>query len=104
MNVQLSKKRTVLFSAFVCSIILAVLALAAEGAVRFRERHRANVPGSFPFIVYQHNSLLYALVHNADYFGWIHTDSTGFRRGLPGPKTPGAIRIIADGASTTFDF
>ena len=79
-------------------------ALAAEGAVRYRERHRANVPGSFPFVVYQHRTLLFALVHNTDYFGWIHIDSAGFRRGLPHQPNSGAIRILADGASTTFDF
>jgi len=85
-------------------MVFAVLALAAEGAVRYRERHRAHVPGSFPFIVYQHRTLLYALVHNTDYFGWIHVDSAGFRRGLPHTPNSGAIRILADGASTTFDF
>src|SRR5947208_41037 len=104
MSDQLSTKRTLVFSVIVVSLLMAVLALIGEAAVRYRERHRSTVPGSFPFLSYQHRTLLFGLVHDADYFGWIHIDSSGFRRGLPRPASPKVLRIIADGASTTFDF
>src|SRR6266550_1982052 len=104
MNNRLSTKKTLAFSVLVCALVIAILILAGEAAVRYRERHRSTVPGSFPFVSYQHRTLLFGLVHDQDYFGWIHIDSSGFRRGLARPASPGALRIIADGASTTFDF
>jgi lysophospholipase L1-like esterase len=100
----LSRRRTLVFSVLSLALFLTVLFLAGEAATRYRERHRSTVPGSFPFLVYQHRTLMWALEHDADYFGWIHTDSSGFRRGLATQHRPDAIRIVADGASTTFDF
>jgi lysophospholipase L1-like esterase len=53
---------------------------------------------------YRHAYLGYALVHDMDYYGWVHISRQGFR----GPdatleKPAGVTRIMAVGGSTTFD-
>jgi lysophospholipase L1-like esterase len=83
---------------------LALLAVAAEGVVRVRERHRATLGGTMPLLFYRHSTLGYALVRGFDYAGRIHIDREGFR----GPDValramPGVVRIMAVGSSTTFD-
>ncbi len=94
-----------LLALFVLLVIpLAVAAFLAEGVVRWRERHRASAPGTMPTLFYPHDRLRPALIHDRDYFGWVHTDSFGLRgRPVAVAKTPGRIRILADGGSTTFD-
>ncbi len=85
-------------------IPLLVAALLGEGALRWRERHRATPPGTMPTLYYSHERLRPALIHDRDYFGWVHVDSLGLRgRPVAVAKTPGRIRILADGGSTTFD-
>jgi lysophospholipase L1-like esterase len=83
---------------------IGLLAAGGEAFLRYRERHRATVPGTMPLMYYRHSTLGYALVRNFDYFGWVHINGQGFR----GPevaleKTPGVTRIMAVGGSTTFD-
>ena len=90
-----------------CLLFLALLALGAglsEFVVRWRERHRAAPPGIMPTLFYRHERLRPALIHDQDYFGWVHTDSLGLRgRPVAVVKPPGVTRILADGGSTTFD-
>jgi lysophospholipase L1-like esterase len=86
------------------SATLVLMAGAGEGALRYRERHRTTVPGTMPLMYYRHAYLGYALVHDMDYFGWVHINRQGFR----GPdvtleKSAGVTRIMAVGGSTTFD-
>ena len=86
------------------AVTLGVVLGVGEMALRARERHRASLGGTIPLLFYQHGRLGYALVHDFDYFGWIHIDHQGFR----GPnvdveKKPGVVRIMAVGSSTTFD-
>ena len=81
------------------------LALAAgEAVVRYRERHRAVVPGTMPTLFYRHARLRHALVRDFSYYGWAGVDSLGFRRtpigGLPGSRRP---TVLILGGSTTFD-
>jgi lysophospholipase L1-like esterase len=85
-------------------LLLSGAALVGEVAVRYAERHRASVPGTTPLLFYPHIRQRYALVRDYDYFGWIHVNGQGFR----GPdvrveKSPGVVRIMAVGSSTTFD-
>ena len=83
---------------------LIVAAILGELAVRWREGRRTTPPGTMPTIFYLHERLRPALIHNRDYFGWVHTDSLGMRgHPVAVAKTPGRIRILADGGSTTFD-
>lgn len=86
------------------AITAAVSLLVAEGALRYRERHRA-VPRTMPLIYYQHERLHHALVRNMDYFGRAHINQYGFRGGGPleVAKQAGKLRIMAIGGSTTFD-
>ena len=87
-----------------CAIVLTGAALLGEAAVRWREGRRASPPGTMPTLYYLHERLRPALIHNRDYFGWVHTDSLGLRgRPVPVAKSPGRLRILADGGSTTFD-
>jgi lysophospholipase L1-like esterase len=83
---------------------LVAILLGAEMVVRYRERHRSTLGGTLPLLYYRHARLGHALVHDFDYFGWIHIDREGFR----GPEvavapTPGTLRIMVVGSSTTFD-
>jgi lysophospholipase L1-like esterase len=81
-----------------------ILVVVGEIALRHRERTRETPPGTLPLLYYRHARFGHALVRNADYFGWVHIDSLGFRgRGTRVAKTPGVVRIVAMGASTTFD-
>ncbi|HEX4468542.1 MAG TPA: GDSL-type esterase/lipase family protein [Gemmatimonadaceae bacterium] len=76
-----------------------------EIVVRYHERHRATVPGTMPSLYYRQIPLGHALVHDYDYFGWVHTNAQGFRgsRRVTPDKPPATTRIIAVGGSTTFD-
>ena len=79
--------------------------VAGEIALRYRERHRETVPGTAPLLYYRHGRLGLALVRDYDYFGWFHTNRQGFRgpRSVATEKTPGVLRVLAVGGSTTFD-
>jgi lysophospholipase L1-like esterase len=99
----ISTRKAIAFGTTFVLLFTTALVAAAEVAVRYRERHRADVPGSMPFLFYRHARLGYALVRGMDYFGWASIDANGFRRGLPAPKSDRTIRILADGGSTTFD-
>jgi lysophospholipase L1-like esterase len=90
----------------ICSTLLALGLVGATGelAVRYRERHRSEVPGSMSLMFYQHSRLRHALVRNYDYFGWAHIDAQGFRgRPVATEKPPDVLRIMVVGSSTTFD-
>ena len=85
-------------------VTLAALSLGGELTLRYRERHRTSAPGTMPLLFYQHRRLGHALVRSYDYFGWVHVDSQGFRGSeVAEAKKPGVTRIMAVGASTTFD-
>lgn len=78
--------------------------VGAEAVLRHRERSRLTVPGTMPLLYYRHTRLERALVRDADYFGWVHTNRHGFRgAAISEQKPPGVFRIMAVGASTTFD-
>jgi lysophospholipase L1-like esterase len=94
--------RLVVMAGATCIALLAVFA-GGELYARYREGHRATVPGTMPLLFYRHERLRHALVRNMDYFGWVHTDSNGLRVTPGAPGAPPALRIIADGGSTTFD-
>lgn len=89
----------------VSTLIALVLSFGvAEVAVRYRESHRTTPPGSIPFVLYRQERLRTALTRASNYFGWIHIDSEGFRGAeVHLQKQPGELRIMAVGASTTFD-
>ena len=80
------------------------LTLLAEFAVRWRERHRATPTDMMTTLYYRHSRLVRGLVRNADYFGWVRTDSLGLRVATPpAGEAPETLRVLADGGSTTFD-
>ncbi len=90
----------------VCSalVTLGVAWGIGELALRWRERHRSDPPGTYATLFYRQIPLGYSMVRAYDYFGWVHIDSAGFR----GPEVslvwaPGVVRIMVVGASTTFD-
>ncbi len=86
------------------AVSLALLWTVGEIAVRYRERHRATVPGSMPFLFYRHARLRHALVRDTDYFGWIHIDGAGFRGSPVSSEVDGRVtRVMVVGGSTTFD-
>lgn len=95
----------VLTVAIATVLTVVVIGLAGEFAVRFREEHRSTVPGSMPLLFYRHGTLGHALVREARYFGWVHTNAQGFRglRPVSLQRKPGVTRILAVGGSTTFD-
>jgi len=81
-----------------------VVALAGEVITRYWEAHRTAVPGTMPFLYYQHQRLRFALVRNLDYYGWVHVNAEGFRGSDAAVRKPdGVLRIMAVGGSTTFD-
>jgi len=95
--------RLVVIAGATCITLLAVF-VGGEILVRYRESHRATVPGTMPLLFYRHERLRHALVRNMNYFGWVHTDGNGLRvTPGAGPDSAPALRIIADGGSTTFD-
>jgi lysophospholipase L1-like esterase len=94
----------ILLSVAVFVVCLVLVLSVGEWAVRRRERSRTTVPGSMPLLFYRHERLRDALVHNRNYYDWVHTDANGFRGGpVSVPKAPGTWRVLAVGASTTFD-
>ena len=85
-------------------VVGVVLALLAEVAVRWRERHRDRPTDMMTTLYYRHSRLVRGLVRNRDYFGWAQTDSLGLRVSTPVPgEAAETLRILADGGSTTFD-
>jgi lysophospholipase L1-like esterase len=85
-------------------VLLFLLALAAEWGARNYERNRSTPPDYFPQIYYPHKRLRYGLVPNFDYYGWFRINSLGFRgREFDVAKTPGMLRVVCLGGSTTFD-
>jgi lysophospholipase L1-like esterase len=99
-----SRRVGLLGGLIVLLISLSVMAGVGEVVVRWRERHRATVPGTMPTLYYRHERMRPALIHDRDYFGWVHIDSLGLRgRPVAVAKPPGTTRILADGGSTTFD-
>src|SRR6266542_2349706 len=83
---------------------LVIAALIGEAAIRYHDRNSSTVPGNLPFLYYPHKRLGYGLIHNSNHYRWAHINDQGFR----GPdvtlvKRPGTLRIMAVGASTTFD-
>ena len=103
----LSASRLRLFKLIMFGMLIGLLLLAvvgAEWAARSYERSRAVPPDYFPQIYYPHRRLRYGLVPNLDYYGWFRINSLGFRgREFNVEKTPGRLRVICLGGSTTFD-
>lgn len=96
-----------LFVALAAGLVLslvAILVIGAEAGLRWRERNRETVPGSMESIFYTHDRLRHALIRENNYFGWVHVNEHGMRgASRPLVPTPGTFRIMAVGASTTFD-
>ncbi len=85
-------------------VLLALLVLAAEWGARNYERNRNTPPDYFPQIYYPHKRLRYGLVPDFDYYGWFRINSQGFRgREFSLAKSPGMLRVVCLGGSTTFD-
>ncbi len=96
-----SKLALVMASTTLTAVMMGIL---GEVAVRYRERHRATVPGTMPTLFYRHKRMNHALVRNTDYFGWVHINGQGFRgEDVRLEKPEGMVRIMAVGSSTTFD-
>lgn len=85
--------------------VLVGLGGLAEWSVRYRESVRETVPGgATPGVFYLHNRTRFAFVRDHDYFRWIRINRLGFRGKETSIEKPdGVFRIIAVGASTTFD-
>jgi len=93
-----------IFWALVLTTSGALVVALGEAAARFREARRSYAPTAMSTAFYIHRRLGPMLRRNASYYGWHHIDSLGLR----GPdvalqKSPGTIRIVTDGGSTTFD-
>jgi lysophospholipase L1-like esterase len=85
-------------------VVTAGLAVLAEMAVRWRERHRSTPTDMMTTLYYRHARLVHGLVRNTEYFGWARTDSLGLRVATPpAGEAPETLRVLADGGSTTFD-
>jgi lysophospholipase L1-like esterase len=83
---------------------MAIASAAGEIGMRYYEGHRSSVPGTMQALFYPHLRQRYALVRNADYYGWVHTNAQGMRgHAIPLARTPGVPRIMIVGGSTTFD-
>ena len=85
---------------------LFVLLGTGEALLRFRDarRPRAGSAGAMPLLYYRHRRLPRAFVRGADYNGRVHINRQGFRGAdVALEKAPGTLRIIAVGASATFD-
>ena len=86
------------------ALVLAAMSIGAELGARHYERTRVTAPDYFPSMYYPHRRLRYGLVPGLDYYGWFKVNSLGFRgREFSPAKTPGVVRIVCLGASTTFD-
>lgn len=103
----LSASRLRLFKWIMFGMLIVLMLLAALGAewgARVYERNRAVPPDYFPQMYYPHRRLRYGLAPNLDYFGWFKINSLGFRgREFNIEKTPGVLRVVCLGGSTTFD-
>ncbi len=85
-------------------LLVVLVSLAAERAARHYETSREIPPDYFPSIYYPHRHLRYALVPDADYYGWLQINSLGFRgREFSAEKPAGVLRVVCIGGSTTFD-
>lgn len=102
---QLSRTRLALFAAVPTLLTLGVALAAGELVVRYRERHRDTIPGRMETLFYPHARLGHALVRDHDYYGWASVNAQGFRGAAPTAlaRTPGGLRIMVVGSSTTFD-
>src|SRR5690348_9744917 len=99
-----SKGRVLLTAAGMSMLVLAFSVAAGEAYVRHRERSRSTPPGTMPLLYYRHVRLRHALVRDYSYFGWVHTDTAGFRRTGDGPRgLEGRPLVLVLGSSTTFD-
>ncbi len=101
-GISRSGKATLLLVLVVVPLGLGLL--IGEGLLRIREVRRESVPGTMPLLYYQHARLGHALVRGYNYFDWVHVNGQGMR----GPevsvaKPAGVTRVMAVGASTTFD-
>jgi lysophospholipase L1-like esterase len=95
---------TLIAAAGVSILVLAVSLATGEAYVRHLERSRSTVPGTMPLLYYRHVRLRHALVRDYSYFGWVHTDTAGFRRTDDGHRAPdGHPVVLVLGSSTTFD-
>ena len=88
----------------VAALSATLLFVGGEVVIRHREWRRETVPGTLPLIFYRHSRFPRGLMRGAEYFGWVNINRHGFR----GPEVnvarePGTVRIMAVGASTTFD-
>ncbi len=84
--------------------MLVVVSLVGEWAVRYRERNRDTVPGSYASLFYQHRRLRHALTRSHEYYGWVRVNQFGFRGSdVTLRKPPDVTRILTVGGSTTFD-
>jgi len=96
--------RSVALAVATGSLTLVLAGFAGEVAARYRERHRQEPPGTLPQLFYRHARLGHALVHSKDYYGWIQTDSAGFRgREVHEAKAENSFRLMIVGSSTAFD-
>jgi lysophospholipase L1-like esterase len=99
-----TKGRVLLAVAGVSILVLAFSLAAAEAYVRHRERSASTPPGTMPLLYYRHVRLQHALVRDYSYFGWVHTDTAGFRRTDDGSVAlDGHPLVLVLGSSTTFD-
>ena len=93
-----------LLAVFATSLTLLVIAGVGEITARRLESRRTTVPGTPSQYFYRHRRLGYAFVRNVGYHDWFHINAQGFR-GVRNTDldSHGAFRILAVGASTTFD-
>lgn len=99
-----STRANIALAVAAAALAFTVAVAGGEVAVRYRERTRTSVPGTMPTLFYRHARLGHAMVRGTRYYDWVSVNPQGFR----GPsvaleRTPGVLRVMAIGGSTTFD-
>jgi lysophospholipase L1-like esterase len=86
------------------SVVVAIALLGGESLLRHRESRRPSIHGLLALRTHRNGRHQRTFTRGADHYGWAHINQYGFR----GPdfertKAAGTTRIVAVGASATFD-
>jgi lysophospholipase L1-like esterase len=102
--VRSDRRINLMLAALSTALTLGLVAVVGEIAARYREAHRDTVPGPASHFFYRHRRFGYAFVRDKRYYDWFSINAQGFRGARDTDvDAKGAFRILAVGASTTFD-